>query len=53
MFLQEADMKVETRDEFQFIVDARYKVWIKKNSKFKEESTRKYGLLLYTRFRNR
>jgi hypothetical protein len=53
VLLFEADMRVKTRDEFQFIVDARYKVWIKQSNKLKEESIKKYGRLLYTRFYNR
>ena len=46
-------MEIETRDELQFIVDACYKVWIKKSMKPYEDAQRKHGEMLYRRFLDR
>lgn len=53
VILPEAEMEIETRDELQFIVDACYKVWIKKSMKPYEDAQRKHGEMLYRRFLDR
>ena len=53
MILPEADMEIETREELQLIMDACYKVWVKKSMKLCEDAQRKYGEMVYRRFLNR
>ena len=53
VILPEADMEKETCEELQLIVDACYKVWIKKSMKLNEDAQRKYGEMLYRRFLDR
>ena len=51
--LAEADMDKDIREELHLIVNACYKLWIKKSKKLQEESGRKYGEMLYRRFSER
>ena len=53
MSLAEADMDKDIREELHLIVNACYKLWIKKSKKLQEESGRKYGEMLYRRFSER
>ena len=46
-------MDRDTRAELQFILDARYKMWVRSSVKRKELILRKYDQLLYSRFQNR
>ena len=51
--LFEADMTPKTCDDFHTIVNACYSNWLKKSRKQEEESVRKYGEMLYSRFSKR
>ena len=46
-------MGSDTRAELQFILEARYKMWVRTSVKRKELALRNYDQLLYSRFPNR
>ena len=49
MFLQVDENDSHTIDEFRFIINARYKVWLRESQKIQEDELKQYEKLLYSK----